>query len=389
MNMDNYVGFTLRVPIGLHIVSPMVTSNTILDEFCLQLCTALGADKYKPQRAEIEAALANGSLSKIDRLDVNRAMTSLASETAENICSKFLSMLMAKLEVPQPPIAVPSEAQAKKELNTFAQNNLAGFTQLSPEKIQDTAAKAAAKVQTVAARYSIPAAAVTKAAQLAFYDFILLCDDSASMGSDTRIPTLEASIRGLFKAARLLNSETQFSVYTFGGPRWENLRTEPEMEKVVSSLTYQTGEKAAGPLKSRVLQPLLQKASEKKLNPTVVVVITDGDIGNVSDFSNTIAKFKSQMNYYQYDGPAVLFLICRVGNDNHAAQSLKQLKANPIIKDILFYSEDSLDLKLQQMQGNTDAYVGMVIEDLIQAMELQVTKTSYDSALSSVKSAEH
>jgi hypothetical protein len=72
-------------------------------------------------------------------------------------------------------MGVPSESQATKELDTFAKKNLTGFTQLSPEKIQDTAAKAAAKVQTVAGKYSIEPAAVTKAAQLAFYDFILLC----------------------------------------------------------------------------------------------------------------------------------------------------------------------------------------------------------------------
>jgi len=53
--------------------------------------------------------------------------------------------------------------------------NLAGFSQLSPQKVEGTAAKAAAKVQTVASKYNIEPTAVTKAARLAFYNFILLC----------------------------------------------------------------------------------------------------------------------------------------------------------------------------------------------------------------------
>jgi hypothetical protein len=101
MSVENYVGFTLRVPVGLHVVSPMVTTNTLLDEFCLQLCTALGGDRYKPQRTEIEAALSHGPLNKIARLDLNRAMVALAMETAESLSSDFLSKLRAKLDKPE------------------------------------------------------------------------------------------------------------------------------------------------------------------------------------------------------------------------------------------------------------------------------------------------
>lgn len=98
------------------------------------------------------------------------------------------------------------------------------------------------------------------------------------MQSDTRIKTLEASVRGLFKVARLLNSETRFAMYPFQNPVWENLKTEAEMEGAIKNMKYNTGEDAPKPLDSRVLKPLLAKARAKTLTPTVVVVITDGAV---------------------------------------------------------------------------------------------------------------
>ena len=98
------------------------------------------------------------------------------------------------------------------------------------------------------------------------------------MRYDTRILTLQISVRELFGAARLLNTDTRFAVYTFAGPGWENLETESEMEMALSTMTFDTGESAPGPLNERVLQPLRQLTVQKKLDPTVVVVITDRDV---------------------------------------------------------------------------------------------------------------
>ena len=103
------------------------------------------------------------------------------------------------------------------------------------------------------------------------------------MQSDTRIPTLRLSVRQLFKEARALNPQNHFSLYTFSSPVWENLNTEPEMESALSNLTFSTGLDAPKPLKYFVLNPLLQKARQKALKPTVAVTITDGDVRIISE----------------------------------------------------------------------------------------------------------
>jgi hypothetical protein len=45
-------------------------------------------------------------------------------------------------------------------------------------------------------------------------------------------------------------------------------------------------------------------------------------------------------------GPAILFCLCRVGNDESAARSLKELNTANGTKDLIFYGEDPIDNKL-------------------------------------------
>jgi hypothetical protein len=49
-----------------------------------------------------------------------------------------------------------------------------------------------------------------------------------------------------------------------------------------------------------------------------------------------------------------------VGNDESAAQSLKELNTAAGTKDMIFYGEDPIDNKLQSVGGNIDTYVGVV-----------------------------
>lgn len=49
-----------------------------------------------------------------------------------------------------------------------------------------------------------------------------------------------------------------------------------------------------------------------------------------------------------------------MGNDQSAAQSLKELNTAPGAKDLIFYGEDPIDNKLQSVGGDIDTYVGVV-----------------------------
>lgn len=97
MNTDSYLGFNVRLPIGLQVISPIVNSNTPLDDFALFLCTVLGTDQFQPYRTELEASLRDGPLKGTNRTKLNVAVRSLAIESAEEITSNFISKLKEKL----------------------------------------------------------------------------------------------------------------------------------------------------------------------------------------------------------------------------------------------------------------------------------------------------
>lgn len=104
-------------------------------------------------------------------------------------------------------------------------------------------------------------------------------DDSGSMTTEeSRIPTTQETIKGLYKAAKTLNPANKFSVRSFEGSEYDNVATESDLTDIISAMTFETGANVAGPLKKKILDPLATAAMERKLNPTIVVIITDGEV---------------------------------------------------------------------------------------------------------------
>jgi hypothetical protein len=81
---------------------------------------------------------------------------------------------------------------------------------------------------------------------------------------------------------------------------------------------------------------------------------------DVNKLGEGIEALKQTLTLNGYHGPATLFLICRVGSDEQAATSLKGLKRNPKISNMVALSDDQLDTKLVGMQNNLDHYAGWV-----------------------------
>ena len=104
-------------------------------------------------------------------------------------------------------------------------------------------------------------------------------------GERSRIETLEASVRGVFKIATSLSSDTDVSLVPFEGRAAEGLRSETDMEAALRRIKYDTGANVPRPLQKRILDPLLEAARAKKLRPTIVSVITDGDVSHLVLFA--------------------------------------------------------------------------------------------------------
>ncbi|KAG8533411.1 uncharacterized protein KY384_002194 [Bacidia gigantensis] len=84
------VNFGLRIPVSLSVVTPLVTSSTILDEFSLLFATAIGTPQLDAKRQEIEDTFVKGRLCHISRARLSGALRVLAIKTAEGLLSKFL-----------------------------------------------------------------------------------------------------------------------------------------------------------------------------------------------------------------------------------------------------------------------------------------------------------
>ncbi|KKK19448.1 hypothetical protein AOCH_007488, partial [Aspergillus ochraceoroseus] len=331
--MDNLLTFNLRVPVGVQVVSHLISENTIMEQFLLILSSSLGGCRYEKYRKEIEG-FTNGSLTGLGRLELQSALALFAGKVADQILADFvpeLSVLLGKVRFslpgagdlpairnmgnastatpseatpePQPepePVEEPPtpEAETKKQLNEFASKNLASFPQFSEEKIEQITDQAAASIQGIAAKSNIPDEEIPKAAQLAFYDFTILygelvpisisisisihmlrnanvTDDSGSMTTEaSRIPTTQETIRSLYKTAKTLNPDNSFSVRSFEGSNHDNVSSESDLSDVISGMTFNTGASVAAPLRNKILDPLSKAAADKTLNPTVVVIIT-------------------------------------------------------------------------------------------------------------------
>lgn len=205
----------------------------------------------------------------------------------------------------------------------------------------------------------------------------------------SRIPTLNATVRGLFNVQKELGSMRQFNIIPFAGDFWTDVEESDEVERAIHSFQYGRGGDAVGPLRERILKRLERDANEKALYPSVSVIITDGEVWtypkslflesliltrelttvlflvfffqiSVPKLGESIAEMKQTLEYNGYSGPASLFLICRVGSSENAARSLRSLNDIPAIRDMVFLSEDQLDTKLMSMQNDVDLYAGWV-----------------------------
>jgi hypothetical protein len=98
--------------------------------------------------------------------------------------------------------------------------------------------------------------------------------------SDRRIATQEATVRGLFNILKALGSERLFSVlpFDFEDKHYKDLKTPHAVDGALNAISYRTGLNALKPLQRLIRGHLEKQAKDQSLAPTVVVVITDGDV---------------------------------------------------------------------------------------------------------------
>jgi len=119
IGIDNYVGLSVRLPIGLQVITPTVTNNSLLDEFALFFSSALGSQELAHKRQEIENALAFGPLSNLSSHHIRSATRFVAKDFANHFYDDFLQMVMAQLLLEQADVksidALMKQLEAEKQ----------------------------------------------------------------------------------------------------------------------------------------------------------------------------------------------------------------------------------------------------------------------------------
>lgn len=91
-----YVNFAVRVPVRVHVDSPFNNSDTVLEEFALQLCTELSSSKFPSENELIQKGLAEEPLEGIDRGTISDEIRSLALESSKGLAETLLPRLREK-----------------------------------------------------------------------------------------------------------------------------------------------------------------------------------------------------------------------------------------------------------------------------------------------------
>ena len=123
-------------------------------------------------------------------------------------------------------------------------------------------------------------------------------------------------------------------------------------------------------LYNNILQPLVYKQLDngRLERPILICTITDG-CPNSNDnptFKNAIVECKKKLDGADYDPFAVRYLISQIGEDQSAAQFLRELKDDPQIKDVLYCTTQSgtLDADFKKLRSNEKELDRWLLETL-------------------------
>lgn len=202
--------------------------------------------------------------------------------------------------------------------------------------------------------------------ELNSYDFLLCLDDSTSMQANPARRTLEAVARGLFKKIEKVGKD--FVLWPYEGSPSAALKTAGNLEDALVNVQSLANSDALTFLENKVLPSLKAKAQQKTLKPTLVVMVSGGELGNVQDFVNALVRFKSELQGFGYKNTRVLFFIVWVGAPQSSSAAINSLKNIPAAKGVVYTTNDSLAFTEQQMGGNLNKSVEEILTPHIKTM---------------------
>ena len=175
----------------------------------------------------------------------------------------------------------------------------------------------------------------------------LIKDDSGSMvfeENGKRVDDLKAVLSRLLFAVMLFDDDgiSVRCMNTSPSVRLDNIKSEQEVEMLVSNIPFKGLTPLGTELGRRVLEPLvISNAVAGKLNkPVMVITITDGQpsgepTGNDRTLHETIRSASARLAGTEYGPGAVAFQFAQVGNDKTATEFLQKLDKDPQIGHLI------------------------------------------------------
>ncbi|TRX93519.1 hypothetical protein FHL15_005491 [Xylaria flabelliformis] len=252
----------------------------------------------------------------------------------------------------------------------FASNHLRGF-ELNFEEL---ATKAADLESGKEVDLDIDPTLAPKIIKLNIFDFIILCDNSRSMTSKRQV--LGNTLKRLAKVASVL-TRTGISIrfLNHGQIRDNDLNNlfPDDVKQRVEEVQFERGSKLGTALKTKIVDPIIEKAQSQKLKrPVIVMVITDGEphgepSGTLRD---AIYSCKRSKAIQSYGSAAVVFVVARIGQSKSAEKFLGELESDDKIKGMVYCSANGLNRQqeLPKSGGSDRENITLVIELLLAAV---------------------
>jgi hypothetical protein len=242
---------------------------------------------------------------------------------------------------PPPQQGGASVAQFRSKLEQAIQENgLTSFYQRGSPQVEQIAQKAATQIPALAQRWRVPMEIAVDLCQIGLYDVIIFIDDSGSMAFEEngeRISDLKLILERVASVATIFDDDgvsLRFMNANYQPHLLENIKTEAQIQQLMSSVQYKGLTPMGTELRKKVLEgiifPKMRQGQMQK--PFLVIAITDGQ--PAGEPAHTVSDtLKTALNEVRSNFPAntqaITFQFAQVGNDQAARNFLAKLDEDP------------------------------------------------------------
>ncbi|KAL1624358.1 hypothetical protein SLS56_007827 [Neofusicoccum ribis] len=241
----------------------------------------------------------------------------------------------------------PAQLQAYKQtlLSCIQENNLQNFYPPQSPALDQIAHRASHQVAQLCQRWRVPQEIGNDIVKLGLFDIILYIDDSGSMQFEEngeRIKDLRLILERVSYAATLFDDDGISVRFMNSIPPpqvTEHIKTEQQIEQLMSQIQFKGLTPMGSHLKERVLDGIIRDARSGQLRkPVLVITITDGQPAGEPQNAvfEAIRNTTSELaRMPQYGQGAIQFQFAQVGNDEKAREFLSKLDQDPQVGQLV------------------------------------------------------